>query len=332
MASGGSPRRSPEQAVTGGYGRRREHDADRATNGESRVVDLDGPVHYVDFGGPATGPAVVLVHGLGGSHLNWDLLRAAAHRRTRASGRSTCPGSAAASPAPARPACRRTPRVAATGSSPRSSASPAVLVGNSMGGMLSILATRGATRGGHRPGAARPRRPRPAAGARPAGGADVRDLRRPVRGRAVHAACGAPGRPSSPACARCSRCAGSTPTRVPPEVIDRSVTLLQERRGRRGHGPGVPGRGPLAAAPARRPAALPPGDGLDPACRCCWCTATATGWSRSRRRATSPARHPDWRYLELAGVGHVPQLQVPERLAAEVLGWLDETADARAAR
>jgi pimeloyl-ACP methyl ester carboxylesterase len=33
-------------------------------------------------------------------------------------------------------------------------------------------------------------------------------------------------------------------------------------------------------------------------------------------------RHPEWRYVELAGVGHVPQLQVPEQLAAEVLAWL----------
>ena len=48
--------------------------AERATHGESRIVDLDGPVHYVDFGGLGTGPAVVLVHGLGGSHLYWDLL------------------------------------------------------------------------------------------------------------------------------------------------------------------------------------------------------------------------------------------------------------------
>jgi pimeloyl-ACP methyl ester carboxylesterase len=35
-------------------------------------------------------------------------------------------------------------------------------------------------------------------------------------------------------------------------------------------------------------------------------------------------RHPGWRYLELAGVGHVPQLQVPDRLAKELLGWLEE--------
>ena len=35
-------------------------------------------------------------------------------------------------------------------------------------------------------------------------------------------------------------------------------------------------------------------------------------------------RNPDWRYLELTGVGHVPQLQVPDRLATEVLAWLAE--------
>src|SRR5207302_4379141 len=33
------------------------------------MVDLDGPVHVADFGGD--GPGIVLVHGLGGSHVNW---------------------------------------------------------------------------------------------------------------------------------------------------------------------------------------------------------------------------------------------------------------------
>lgn len=37
----------------------------------SRTVDLDGPVHYVDYGGPDGAPVLVGVHGLGGSHLNW---------------------------------------------------------------------------------------------------------------------------------------------------------------------------------------------------------------------------------------------------------------------
>jgi pimeloyl-ACP methyl ester carboxylesterase len=34
-----------------------------------RVVDIDGPVHYLDFGGE--GEPVVMVHGLGGNALNW---------------------------------------------------------------------------------------------------------------------------------------------------------------------------------------------------------------------------------------------------------------------
>ena len=38
---------------------------------ESRWVDLGGPVHYVDYGGPEDGPLLLLVHGLGGSVLNW---------------------------------------------------------------------------------------------------------------------------------------------------------------------------------------------------------------------------------------------------------------------
>lgn len=38
----------------------------------SHIVDIDGPVHYIDHGG--SGPAIVMVHGLGGSHLNWELI------------------------------------------------------------------------------------------------------------------------------------------------------------------------------------------------------------------------------------------------------------------
>ena len=50
----------------------------------SLTADLDGPVHYVDFGG--TGRPIVLVHGLGGSHLNWLPVgeRLAAHGRVLA--------------------------------------------------------------------------------------------------------------------------------------------------------------------------------------------------------------------------------------------------------
>jgi hypothetical protein len=36
-------------------------------------------------------------------------------------------------------------------------------------------------------------------------------------------------------------------------------------------------------------------------------------------------RNPSWRYVELSGVGHVPQLQVPDRLSRILLGWLTAT-------
>src|SRR5260370_19421461 len=34
-----------------------------------KIADLGGPVHYIDFGG--AGPAMLMVHGLGGNALNW---------------------------------------------------------------------------------------------------------------------------------------------------------------------------------------------------------------------------------------------------------------------
>jgi pimeloyl-ACP methyl ester carboxylesterase len=40
---------------------------------ESRFADLGGPVHYVEWQGPPE-RTFVLVHGLGGSHLNWALV------------------------------------------------------------------------------------------------------------------------------------------------------------------------------------------------------------------------------------------------------------------
>lgn len=37
-------------------------------------ADLGVPVHYVDHGGPADGQLLVMVHGLGGSLVNWAAL------------------------------------------------------------------------------------------------------------------------------------------------------------------------------------------------------------------------------------------------------------------
>ncbi|MGZ6142095.1 MAG: alpha/beta fold hydrolase, partial [Myxococcales bacterium] len=101
---------------------------------QHRTVDLDGPVHYADFGG--SGRPIVLVHGLGGSHANWLAVapRLAAHGRvyavdlaghglTRSLGRTARVG------ANRRLLGRFLDAVARE---------PAVLVGNSMGGYLSL--------------------------------------------------------------------------------------------------------------------------------------------------------------------------------------------------
>jgi pimeloyl-ACP methyl ester carboxylesterase len=46
----------------------------------SQWADLDGPTHYVDYGGPAEGPRLVLVHGLGGSLRSWGAVAPALAR------------------------------------------------------------------------------------------------------------------------------------------------------------------------------------------------------------------------------------------------------------
>ena len=44
-----------------------------------RTVDLDGPYSYADYGGD--GPPMVLLHGIGGSHINWMLVAPELARR-----------------------------------------------------------------------------------------------------------------------------------------------------------------------------------------------------------------------------------------------------------
>jgi len=118
------------------------------------VSDLDGPVHWIEFspetpghpdqapGGGQDGTPVVFVHGLGGSHLNWCLIgpQLAAGRRAVAldlHGFGLTPGGRFTS------TVQRNARLLekfvreVTGT-------PVILVGNSMGGLISILHTTAA--------------------------------------------------------------------------------------------------------------------------------------------------------------------------------------------
>jgi pimeloyl-ACP methyl ester carboxylesterase len=102
---------------------------------ETRTIDLGGPLHVADFGGQ--GPPVVLLHGLGGSHVNWMRLGPMLADRARVMavdlagfGRTPPAGRRTTVQANARLVGRFVREVAGA---------PAVLVGNSMGGMIAIL-------------------------------------------------------------------------------------------------------------------------------------------------------------------------------------------------
>src|SRR6267154_4497966 len=57
--------------MTAGQTADRTDGLEETPGGISRWTDLDGPVRSLDFGGPAYGPVIVCVHGLGGSAVNW---------------------------------------------------------------------------------------------------------------------------------------------------------------------------------------------------------------------------------------------------------------------
>src|SRR3954453_7757682 len=107
--------------------------------GQSRTVDLGGPVHYIDFGGPEDGPTVVLVHGLGGSHLNWDLFAPLLRPHARVLALDL-PGFGRSEPGDRRTTVQDNVKVLDRFLREVAGV-PAVLVGNSMGGMISILQT-----------------------------------------------------------------------------------------------------------------------------------------------------------------------------------------------
>jgi pimeloyl-ACP methyl ester carboxylesterase len=298
------------------------------TYGESRTADLGGPVHYVDFGGPDGGSTVVLVHGLGGSHLNWDLFAPLLRPDARVLALDL-PGFGRSEPGDRRTTVQDNVKVLDRFVR-EVAGSPAVLVGNSMGGMISILQAAGSPQtvsglvllDAAVPGPRRTLDPLVALTfgiyAIPRLGERFLELRR---------------KRSTPLrqVRDMLRLCGVDPDAVPPETIDRSLALIEQRQD-------VPGMDKAFLSAARSLVRLL----VDPRS---YRTAMASirvpvlmvQGDKDRLVPVTAARdiagrHPDWQYLELPGVGHVPQLQVPEQLATAVLAWLGATAEARAAQ
>jgi pimeloyl-ACP methyl ester carboxylesterase len=100
-------------------------------------VNLDGPVHFADFGGPPDGPAVVLVHGLGGSHATW--MAAGPLLAARARVVAVDLAGFGYSPLAGRSAAVEANRLLLDRFLGEVVGEPAILVGNSMGGTVTVL-------------------------------------------------------------------------------------------------------------------------------------------------------------------------------------------------
>ena len=293
----------------------------RTPRPESRWADLDGPVHYLDFGGPADGPLVVCVHGLGGSAVNWAAVAPTLAQTCRvvaidlAGFGHTLGGSRSTSvQANNRLLHRFLVEVAGT---------PAILIGNSMGGLISIrqAARRAETVAGLV--LVDPALP-PALRARP----DPRVFATfaafmvPVVGRRVAR------RPRDEESAvKATRelmelcCAD--PDRIPPEV----VALHTELAGQRLEYPDVDSEMLTAAqsllwvlADRKRYAAML--HDID-------VPVLLLHGDRDRLVNIASARaaavaNPHWQFEIAHGVGHVPQLEAPQWTIDAILGWLAE--------
>ena len=103
----------------------------------SGIVDVEGPVHYTDHGGD--GRAMLLIHGLGGSHANWTCVGPALSEHHRVYALDLI-GFGVTPPAGRKMTVDANVDMIAGFASHVSPDRPVTLVGNSMGGMIALLA------------------------------------------------------------------------------------------------------------------------------------------------------------------------------------------------
>jgi pimeloyl-ACP methyl ester carboxylesterase len=287
--------------------------------GQSRWIDLDGPVHYLDFGGPARGPVIVCVHGLTGSAVNWSAIAPlltrrcrliapdlAGHGLTRSAGRGTDVASN---------------RVLLHRFIESVHAGPVIVMGNSMGGMIALLEAGSApltVAGLVLVDPALPFVPaRPdlllsamfVLCATPALGSTI-------LGRVQHLS------PQAAVAAVLSLCCADV-SRVPGNVVTRHVEVARRRAAFTGTGRDI--------SAAMRSVIATAGPGSGQAYRreigSVTCPVLLLHGERDRLVPVTAARaaaraNPSWSLVVLPGVGHVPQLEAPHECATAITEWL----------
>jgi pimeloyl-ACP methyl ester carboxylesterase len=293
------------------------------------LADLDGPVHWVEFtpGQTVSQETIVFVHGLGGSHLNWCAVgpRLAKGRRAVAldlHGFGLTPGLRANSTvkANARLLDRFITEVIGT---------PVILVGNSMGGMISVLETS------NNPDAIKgvvlidPALPLPPQKPDWQVSGQFLLYAMPVLGdytvakfmRSI---------PPEEAIQQILNLCFADPSRSDPEMIKAEIALARRRH------PATPAEASararifLAAARsllrvlARRQNYQKMMAGIN-------VPVLLIGGEDDRlvpiaAMRQAAARNPHWESVILAGVGHTPMLEVPDVTASAIRDWLDRQA------
>ncbi len=311
--------------------------------GESRWIDLGGPVHYLDFGGPADGPVIVCVHGLGGSAVNWSAIAPlltgryrllapdlAGHGLTRSAGRGTDVASnrallhrfiesvPAICTGPVGPVKPGSPVPAARPAGAAGPAWPVILLGNSMGGMISLLEASA------EPGAVAglilvdpalpfvPARPDPTVAGlfalylMPGLNRVLMSRRRSMPPEALVA------RILSLCCADVSR--------IPADIVARHVEVARRRAA-------FPGTGQDFAAAMRSVIGHVRSPSYRRQLRSVGCPVLMLHGARDRLVPVAAAlaavrAQPSWSLVVFSGVGHVPQLEVPGDTARAMTEWL----------
>ncbi len=299
----------------------------RASHPVSRTIELGVPVHYVDYGGD--GPPMILIHGLGGAHVNWMSVGAplARHARVLAIdlpgfGRTPTEGGSASIHANQRLLTRFIERVAGE---------PAVLVGNSMGGLISMMTAADAPASVAGLVLVNPALPAargaffdPATAALFAGYCvpGVGELLMTGR-KALLGSEGSVRQLLEFCCVDASR--------VAPDVVAATIALSQERQSMAGGNAAF-----LAAARSIVAFVLRRGAFEGMVRRIATPTLLVHG-SHDRLVPLAAARalaelRPDWALRVFENIGHTPQLEDPESFVAAVAEWLQASAGTPGAR
>jgi pimeloyl-ACP methyl ester carboxylesterase len=285
----------------------------------SRWVDLGVPVHYVDHGGPADGPLLVMVHGLGGSLVNWAAIAPLLTDTCRILALDligfgyTQAGTHSTSITANQHMLHRFLSEVAGG--------PVVLVGNSMGGLITILEAS------HHPESVTaavlidPALP-VKVGSQPDAlvAASFGMYAVPRLGRAMLRARRRVRTPEQLAMDILSLCCVD-PTRVPADVREQLFEMARERAGY----PDIDEH--FLSAARSLMSMLARRSSYEATMKAIRAPVLLLHGEKDRLVAVGASRaaaaaNPSWRFEVAPDVGHVPMLEVPEWTAGRILDWL----------